>query len=180
MEKRKICHKSSDEYESISFPASPVLVPVLNSLMMNDESGPLAADREFFAALLRGSVEDLNRVVADDFILIEVMGGSEITKSALLAAIQSSQLKFGPIEPTEVRVRVYQTTAVITGRNRNDWTIRRNTFRDKKSLQARVCRTAGAMAVGSGPRYADYRQLSFQSVRTIRQDQRAEVDDPFF
>ena len=68
-------HKSSDEYESISFPASPVFVPVLNSLMMNDESGPLAADREFFAALLRGSVEDLNRVVADDFILIEVMGG---------------------------------------------------------------------------------------------------------
>jgi len=34
----------------------------------------------------------------------------------LLAAIQSSQLKFGPIEPTDVWVRVYQTTAVITGR----------------------------------------------------------------
>jgi hypothetical protein len=55
-------------------------------------------------------------VIADDFILIEVMGGSEITKSSLLATIQSGQLKFGPIEPADVRVRVYQTAAVITGR----------------------------------------------------------------
>jgi hypothetical protein len=83
---------------------------------MKDELGPLAADREFFGALSRGSTEDLDRVIADDFILVEVMGGSEITKSSLLAAIQSGQLKFGPIEPTDVRVRVYQTTAIITGR----------------------------------------------------------------
>ena len=83
---------------------------------MNDQLGPLAADREFFAALSRGIIEDLDRVIADDFILIEVMGGSEISKSSLLATIQSGQLKFGPIEPADVRVRVYQTTAVITGR----------------------------------------------------------------
>ena len=83
---------------------------------MNDELGPLAADREFFAALSRGMIEDLDRVVADDFILIEVMGGSEISKSSLLATIQSGQLKFGPIEPADVRVRVYEAAAVITGR----------------------------------------------------------------
>ena len=83
---------------------------------MNDESGPLAADRDFFAAISRGVVEDLDRLIADDFILIEVMGGTEITKPSFLMAIQSGQLKFGPIEPTDVRVRVYQTTAVVTGR----------------------------------------------------------------
>ena len=94
----------------------PLFIPGLNSLLMNDELGPLTADREFFTALSRGIIEDLDRVIADDFILIEVMGGSEITKSSLLAAIQSGQLKFGPIEPTDVRVRVYQRAAVITGR----------------------------------------------------------------
>jgi len=102
--------------ERVRFPFLPPFIPDLNSLTMNDESGPLAADREFFAALSRGMVEGLDRVIADDFILIEVMGGSEITKPSLLMAIQSGQLKFGPIEPTDVQVRVYQTAAVVTGR----------------------------------------------------------------
>ena len=60
--------------ERIGAFASVLLIQDLNSLPMNDESGPLAADRDFFAALSRGLVEDLDRVIADDFILIEVMG----------------------------------------------------------------------------------------------------------
>jgi hypothetical protein len=83
---------------------------------MNAESGPLSTEREFFTALSAARVEDLDRIIADDFILIEVVGGTEVTKSSLLAAIRSGQLKFGPIEPADVRVRVYQTTAVVTGR----------------------------------------------------------------
>ena len=62
---------------------------------MNDKLGPLTADREFFAALSRGIIEYLDRVIADDFILIEVMGGSEITKSFLLAAIQALLRELG-------------------------------------------------------------------------------------
>jgi len=107
---------TAEQKAKLRIPLLPLFIPDLDSLSMNDESGPLAADREFFAALSRGMVEDLDRVIADDFTLIEVMGGSEITKPSLLMAIQSGQLKFGPIEPTDVRVRVYQTTAVITGR----------------------------------------------------------------
>ena len=83
---------------------------------MNDELGPRAAEREFFTALSGARVEDLDRIITDDFILIEVMGGSEITKPSLLAAMRSGQLTFGPIEPADVRVRTYQNTAVITGR----------------------------------------------------------------
>jgi hypothetical protein len=83
---------------------------------MTDELDPLTAERNFFTALVEGSAEDLDRVLADDFILIEVMGASEITKSSLLAAIGSGQLKFEAIEPADSRLRVYQSTAVITGR----------------------------------------------------------------
>jgi hypothetical protein len=80
---------------------------------VTDELGPLTAERQFFTALIEASVENLDRVLADDFILIEVMGGSEITKPLLLGAIGSGQLKFEAIEPADSRVRVYQSTAVI-------------------------------------------------------------------
>jgi hypothetical protein len=83
---------------------------------MNDEPGPLVTDRQFFSALVDGSAEDLDRILADDFVLIEVMGGSEITKSSLLEAIKSGQLKFDVVEPADTRVRLYQTSAVVTGR----------------------------------------------------------------
>lgn len=83
---------------------------------MIDESGPLAAEREFFTALVAGSVGTLDRVLADDFMLIDVMSGSEITKPALLAVIGSGQLKFGTVEPAPPRVRIYGNTAVVTGR----------------------------------------------------------------
>jgi Domain of unknown function (DUF4440) len=56
--------------------------------------------------------------LADDFILIDVMRGSEITKSSLLAAIGSGQVQFESIEPGDNLMRLYKTTAVVTGRTR--------------------------------------------------------------
>jgi len=83
---------------------------------MEDESGPLAADGQFFAALLAGSVEELEQILAEDFLLIDVMSGSEVTKPALLDVLKSGELRFEAIEPAEARVRRYGATAVITGR----------------------------------------------------------------
>ena len=83
---------------------------------MNDGINPLVTDGQFFSALVDGSVKDLHQILADDFVLIEVMGGSEVTKSSLLEAIDSGQLKFEAIQPADTRVRLYRTTAVVTGR----------------------------------------------------------------
>lgn len=83
---------------------------------MNDAPDPLATDGQFFSALIAGSVEELNQILADDFVMIEVMGGSEVTKSSLLGAVESGRLKFEAVEPAEMRVRIYQTTALVTGR----------------------------------------------------------------
>jgi ketosteroid isomerase-like protein len=85
---------------------------------MEQESGPLAAERQFFAALVAAGVAELDRVLADDFVLIDVMRGGEIDKPSLLAVVGSGQLRFLTIEPGEARVRRYQGTAVITGRTR--------------------------------------------------------------
>jgi hypothetical protein len=83
---------------------------------MTDQSGPLAAERRFFAALLAGDGKALDEILAADFLLIDVMSGSEIAKPDLLAVIGSGQLKFEAIDCVESRVRNYPGTAVVTGR----------------------------------------------------------------
>ncbi|MBZ5537072.1 MAG: nuclear transport factor 2 family protein [Acidobacteriia bacterium] len=85
---------------------------------MNAEAESLAAEDRFFGALLEGDTEALGRVLGDDFILIDVMTGSEIARPLLLAVVGAGQLRFDIIERAGHLVRVYQTTAVITGRTR--------------------------------------------------------------
>lgn len=83
---------------------------------MQAQSDPLTAERQFFTSLVEASLEALDRVLADDFILIDVMRGAEVPKSLLLELVGSGQLEFDAIEPADSYVRWYQTTAVITGR----------------------------------------------------------------
>ena len=83
---------------------------------MNDESSPVHAERQFFAFLVQADVKRLDRILSEDFLLIDVMTGSEITKSVLLAVLGSGQLKFDGIEQLESRFRTYGKTAVVTGR----------------------------------------------------------------
>jgi hypothetical protein len=85
---------------------------------MEEAADPLAAERAFFTALAEAGREALDRVLADDFLLIDVMRGAEITKAALLAVLGSGQIRFQVIEPAAQRVRRYQATAVVTGRTR--------------------------------------------------------------
>jgi ketosteroid isomerase-like protein len=87
------------------------------SLRMEPKLDPLAADRAFFAALISANLDAIDSLLTDDFLLIDVISGSEITKPMLLAALGSSQAKFDAIEPIESRLRIYATdTAVVTGR----------------------------------------------------------------
>src|ERR1035438_1551060 len=87
------------------------------SLPMDTKLDPLAADRAFFAALIAAHLESLDAILTDDFLMIDLLTGSEITKPMLLAAVGSSQVKFDAIDPVESRVRTYAATAaVVTGR----------------------------------------------------------------
>jgi ketosteroid isomerase-like protein len=85
---------------------------------MQDAPDPIAADRQFFAALLAADTAALERLLADDFMLIDVMTGSEVPRAALLDAVGSGQLAFESIDPAEVLCRRYGATAVVTGRTR--------------------------------------------------------------
>jgi hypothetical protein len=83
---------------------------------MHNQPDPLAAEQQFFSSLIGGDVGALDRILADDFLLIDVMTGSEVKKPDLLAVLGSGQLKFEAIQPAESQVRRYGITAVITGR----------------------------------------------------------------
>ena len=83
---------------------------------MKAELNALAADREFFAALIGGKIEVLDELLVDDFILVDVMRGGEISKPALLAALASGQVKFESIDAAEGRVRNFGSMAIVNGR----------------------------------------------------------------
>ena len=84
---------------------------------METKLDPLVTERAFFSALLSGNIDSLDSILADDFLMVDVMAGSEITKPMLLAAVGASQVKFEAIDPVESRVRIYSAdTAIIVGR----------------------------------------------------------------
>jgi Domain of unknown function (DUF4440) len=70
---------------------------------------------QFFSSLIQSDHDALDRILTDDFILIDVLRGAEIDKTALLEVIRSGQLKFEAIEPSEVRLRLYRAAAIVTG-----------------------------------------------------------------
>lgn len=83
---------------------------------MLDAKEPLDADRRFFAALLAGDADSLEQLLADDFVIIDVMGGAEHPRDVFIGAVRQAHVKFEAIAPSEVRVRLYPGTALVTGR----------------------------------------------------------------
>jgi hypothetical protein len=85
-------------------------------VFMTTEMKVLAQERRFFKALLDANVTELDEILADDFIIVDVLSGSEVPKVGLLAAVASSQVKFEAIDVLESRVRAYRGAAVVNGR----------------------------------------------------------------
>ncbi len=82
---------------------------------MTDNLSPLDADRLFFSSLLDANLETLNQLLSNEFILIDILSGSEINKTSLLSVLKSGQVKFDAIELIESHMRIYPATALITG-----------------------------------------------------------------
>ena len=72
--------------------------------------------RLFFAALIAADASTLRDLLTDDFLLIDVMSGSEVPRETLLELVGSGRLRFDSVVPAEVRVRRYGPAAVVTGR----------------------------------------------------------------
>lgn len=85
---------------------------------MTVDSTVIGTEGRFFEALLSGDREGLENVLGDDYVLIDVMTGSEIPREVLLDLVGSRHLAFESIERLDSRVRLYDSTAIVTGQTR--------------------------------------------------------------
>jgi len=76
---------------------------------------PEAAEREFFRAMVEADKHSLDRLLADDFVLIDVMTASEVSKAAFLEVIADCRLRLDVVDRIDCRVRTFGEVAVITG-----------------------------------------------------------------
>jgi hypothetical protein len=67
---------------------------------------PVAAEQQFFFALTSGDMITLDKILTPDFLVVDVMSGSEVTKAAFMDVLRSGMLKFDMIEAKETRVRL--------------------------------------------------------------------------
>jgi ketosteroid isomerase-like protein len=84
--------------------------------MNDDGGGPGGADAAFFAALVAGDVVALRGLLAEDFLIVDVMSGGVTGREGFLGALDGSGLAFSSVEPAEVTVREYGGVAVVVGR----------------------------------------------------------------
>jgi ketosteroid isomerase-like protein len=75
----------------------------------------LAEDR-FFAALLAGDPEELEKHLSDDFLIVDVMSGAVAGRAPFIAALRDESLKFDRITLIERDARRHGDTAIIVGR----------------------------------------------------------------
>ena len=95
---------------------------------MQPPTDPHAVDSSFFTALVGADVAALEQILADDFILVDIMSGGEVDKRSLIAVIESGQLSFDRVDPIEARVRHYPGAAVINGRTEMSGRFENNAF----------------------------------------------------
>jgi ketosteroid isomerase-like protein len=77
---------------------------------------PLTAEDRFFQALVEADSGLLDSVLAEDFLIVDVMEGGVTSRADFLAAVSAGQVTFHRVDPADRLVRRYGRTAVVVGR----------------------------------------------------------------
>jgi ketosteroid isomerase-like protein len=92
------------------------LAPFAKAQMTRDgESEIRELERQRFRAMERVDVATLNRILSDDLIYTHA-NGLQQTKAELIGVLGSGDFKYESITPGDIRIRIYNETAVVTGR----------------------------------------------------------------
>ena len=80
----------------------------------------LARDEAFFDALIRADDAALDELLAEDFLIVDVMSGQVAGRDELLGLISGSELQFVEIarQASDALVRCRGSLAVVVGRTR--------------------------------------------------------------
>ena len=92
------------------FPPPAIRPP--DTAEVEDEVLLVQADR--FRAMVEVDVEALESILSNDLVYTHTTGTSE-TKAEFLSSLQSQGIEYHSIEPTDLQVRSYDSTAVVTG-----------------------------------------------------------------
>ena len=92
-------------------PALALADPLLENTM---EEELLKLENEFARAVASNDADALDRLLADDWIIVEPDGGM-IDKARFLGVIRSRALSHESMESTDPKIRVYGNTGVVTG-----------------------------------------------------------------
>lgn len=85
------------------------------ALPTDDRSDILAVERAWDTAVVKRDTAALDRILADDFVLVWI-NGQVSGKRDMLQAIAARKAEIDPFETEDVNVRIYGDTAVVTGR----------------------------------------------------------------
>lgn len=75
----------------------------------------LAAQSSRIAAMIDANVDKLEALLSDDLTYAHTTGWTE-TKSGYLETIKSKKINYIAFEPRNVNVRIYENTAILTGK----------------------------------------------------------------
>jgi ketosteroid isomerase-like protein len=91
--------------------ALPSAIP--NTLLNNDETTVAALDTEYQAAVKNNDAATMDRILADDFVLVTGKGKT-FTKADLLNAARAKDVSYEHQEDSNQKVRIWGKTAVVT------------------------------------------------------------------
>jgi ketosteroid isomerase-like protein len=91
------------------------LIPAASSSPLRDQETIAALDSEYQAAVKRNDAASMDRLLADNFVLV-IGSGKTYTRADLLAEARSGRILYEHQEDTEQTVRVWGDTAVITAK----------------------------------------------------------------
>jgi ketosteroid isomerase-like protein len=109
--------EQEEAVKRISFFLMPslCLLPLAQIQMRRDgESEIRDLERQRFRAMETVDVAALDRILSDDLIYTHA-NGLQHTKAELIGVIGSGDFKYESITPGDIRVRIYNETAVVTG-----------------------------------------------------------------
>ncbi len=107
----------------------------------------LAADGSFFAALLAADAARLERLLSDDFLIVDVNQGAVTGRAPFIGFVASGAARFEAIDtnPADCVVRFYGDVAIVVGA-----TAMRFKLEDGASFAARSRYTHVFTRAGSG------------------------------
>ena len=120
----------------------------------NTEAAIALLETERINAVLAGDRAVLDRIFADDLSYVHASGRVD-TKATMLADVSAGRMKYRKFDRSDVKVRAYASTAIVTGKAAVDVDI------DQKNLVLRILFTGVYVKQPDGA----WRMVAWQSTR---------------